>query len=75
MSRRSAEPEPGPDRSDTSDPPVGSDVGSDSEAITAWTSGDAEAVAAENRSRSIRRDRLRSDVRSLASQAVAISGS
>jgi hypothetical protein len=63
----------GPDgaRSRASDPTDGSDAGGDAESIAAWTSRDAEAIAAENRAKGFRRDRLRSDVRSLASQAVA----
>jgi hypothetical protein len=63
----------GPDaaRSRASGPPDGSDAGGDAESIAAWTSRDAEAIAAENRAKRYRRDRLRSEVRSLASQAVA----
>jgi hypothetical protein len=49
----------------------GSDAGGDAEAVAAWTSRDAEAIAAENRAKRFRRDRLRSDVRSLASEALA----
>jgi hypothetical protein len=50
----------------------GPDGGGDAEAaaVAAWPARDAEAVAAENRSRRFRRERLRADVRSLADQAV-----
>ena len=63
----------GPDaaRARASGPRDGSDAGGDAEAIAAWTSRDAEAIAAENRVKRFRRDRLRCDVRSLASQALA----
>jgi hypothetical protein len=37
----------------------------------AWTSRDAGTIAEENRVKRFRRDRLRSDVRSLASEALA----
>jgi hypothetical protein len=49
----------------------GSDVGGDAESIAAWTSRDAEAIATENRAKRFHRDRLRSEVRSLASEALA----
>ena len=62
---------PDTDRPPASDPPAGSDPGCDAEAVAAWMSRDAEAVAAENRAEAFRRDRLRADVRSLASEAVA----
>jgi hypothetical protein len=64
---------PGPDaaRSRASGPPNGSAAGGDAESIAAWTSRDAGAIAAENRAKRFRRDRLRSDVRSLASEALA----
>ena len=63
---------PGPDaaRSRASGPADGSDAGGDAESVAAWTSRDAEAIAAENRAKRFRRDRLRSDVRSLASEAL-----
>jgi hypothetical protein len=63
----------GPDaaRSRPSSPPDGSNAEADAETIAAWTSGDAEAIAAENRAKRFRRERLRSDVRALASQALA----
>lgn len=51
--------------------PAGSDAGCDPAAVAAWMSRDAEAVAEENRAKAFRRDRLRADVRSLASEAVA----
>jgi hypothetical protein len=41
------------------------------ESIVAWTSRDSEAIAGEKRAKRFRRERLRADVRSLASQAVA----
>jgi hypothetical protein len=49
----------------------GSVAGGDAVAIAAWTSRDAEAIASENRAKRFRRDRLRSEVRSLASEALA----
>jgi hypothetical protein len=54
-----------------SEPPVGSDPGGDAEADAAFEPRDAEAIAAENRAKMERRERLRADVQSLASQAVA----
>ena len=69
MSRSWTGPDADPTRE--SDPPDGPDAGGDAESIAAWTSRDAEAIAAENRAKKFRRERLRSDVRSLASQAVA----
>jgi hypothetical protein len=59
------------DRPPASDPSVVSDPEPDPEAIAAWISRDAEVVAAENRAMAFRRDRLRADVRSLATEAVA----
>ena len=69
MSRRRT----GPDavRSRASGPRNRSDAEGDAESVAAWTSRDAEAIAAENRAKRFRRDRLRSDVRSLASEALA----
>jgi hypothetical protein len=63
----------GPDaaRSRASGPRDGSDAGGVAESIAAWTSRDAEAIASENRAKRFRRDRLRSDVRLLASEALA----
>jgi hypothetical protein len=53
-------------------PRAGADAAEcDPEAMAAWTSRDAEAVAAENRVKAFGRERLRADVRSLATQAVA----
>jgi hypothetical protein len=60
-----------PGRPPASDPSAASDAGPDPEAVAAWTSRDAEAVAADNRALAFRRHRLRADVRSLASEAVA----
>jgi hypothetical protein len=54
-----------------SDPLADSAAGGDSEAVAAFEPRDAEAIAAENRAKTIRRDRLRADVRALTSQAVA----
>ena len=64
----------GPDasRSRASGPTDGSDAGGDAEAFAAWTSRDPEAIARENRAKRFRRERLRSDVRALASEAVAV---
>ena len=69
MSRSRTGPDADPTRE--SDPPDGPDAGGDAESVAAWTSRDAEAIAAENRAKRSRRDRLRSDVRSLASEALA----
>jgi hypothetical protein len=50
----------------------GSDTaGCDWEAVADWLGQDAAFIAEVNRAKTIRRDRLRADVRSLASQAVA----
>jgi hypothetical protein len=63
----------GPDaaRSRASGPTDGSDAGGDADSVAARTSRDAEAIAAENRAKRFRRVRLRSDVRPLASGALA----
>ena len=70
MSRSRTGPDADPTRE--SDPPDGPDAGGDAESVAAWTSRDAEAIAAENQAKKSRRDRLRSDVRALASEAVAV---
>ena len=46
-------------------------AGCDSEAVAEWLRGDAEFIAELNRVRSYRAERLRADVRSLASDAMA----
>jgi hypothetical protein len=69
MSRSRTGPDADPTRE--SGPPDGPDPEGDAESVAAWTSRDAEAIAAENRAKRSRRERLRSDVRSLASEAVA----
>jgi hypothetical protein len=51
--------------SDRADP-----AGSDPEAVAEWLRGDHEFIAELNRVRSYRSERLRADVRSLASKAV-----
>ena len=69
MSRSRTGPDADPTRE--SDPPDGPDAGGDAESVAARTSRDAEAIAGENRAKRFRRERLRSDVRSLASEALA----
>jgi hypothetical protein len=46
-------------------------AGCESEAVAGWLRDDAEFIAELNRAKSIRRERLRADVRSLASTAMA----
>ena len=69
MSRSRTGPDADPTRE--SDPTDGPDAGGDAESVAARTSRDAEAIAGENRAKRFRRERLRSDVRSLASEALA----
>ena len=50
----------------------GADVSeSDSEAVAEWLRNDPEFIAALNRAKMVQRERLRADVRSLASDAMA----
>jgi hypothetical protein len=62
---------PDADRPRESDPPAGSDPGGDAAAPAARNPRDFEAIAAENRAKTEGRVRLRADVLSLASRAVA----